>query len=269
MTEFSVLLSVYHKEKPTHLEAALTSIYDAQNLKPDQIILVQDGPLTKELDTVLISWKKKLGEKLILVPLKKNVGLAAALNEGLKYCKHELIARMDTDDVSFPDRFEKQIAFMVENPQISVCSGLIEEWNEDFSQKISKRNLPLEHKDIYHFAKSRNPISHVAVIFRKKPVIDSGGYPLIYPEDYPLWGKLLKMGYKFANLPDCLVKVRVAGALTERRGKEFLKGEIELFNYLYKIGFLNKFELYRNIIQRTVVRLSPFWMKKILYKLIR
>ncbi|MDI9738106.1 glycosyltransferase [Stutzerimonas stutzeri] len=266
---FSVLISVYCKENPDNFDGALRSIWTVQTLKPEQIVLVKDGPLTPELDRVVSDWKLKLGQKLTVVLLERNMGLAAALNEGLKYCNNELVARMDTDDLALPDRFEKQVNFMLSNPDVAVSSGHVEEWDEGFSVKISERRLPLDHASIVEFAKKRSPISHPAVIFRKTAVLDVGGYPSIYPEDYPLWGTMMAKGYKFANLPDVLLKMRVGNALVERRGKEFLKGEIKVFEHLYAVGLINKFELMRNIVVRSFVRLSPVWLKKILYKYFR
>lgn len=266
---FAVLLSVYIKENPYFLNQALVSIWDSQVLKPTQIILVLDGPLTSDLEKVTKEWALKLGSVFNLVQLSSNVGLAAALNEGLKHCKYELVARMDTDDIAVPERFEKQVAFMQNNPEVSVCSGLIEEWSEDFAYKISERRLPLTHQEIKKFAKRRSPISHPAAMFRKSAVLAVGGYPNIYPEDYPLWGKMLSAGYKFANLPDLLLKMRVGDALTERRGLQFLKGEIKIYRYLRDIGFINQFEFLFNCVSRGLVRLSPTWLKKIFYKYLR
>lgn len=266
---FSVLLSVYHKERADNLEAALSSIWNNQSLLCSQIVLVLDGPLTAELDGVILRWSNSLGVIFKVVSLSHNVGLAKALNEGLKYCNNELVARMDTDDLALPDRFEKQVNFMLSNPDVAVSSGHVEEWDEGFSVKISERRLPLDHASIVEFAKKRSPISHPAVIFRKTAVLDVGGYPSIYPEDYPLWGTMMAKGYKFANLPDVLLKMRVGNALVERRGKEFLKGEIKVFEHLYAVGLINKFELMRNIVVRSFVRLSPVWLKKILYKYFR
>lgn len=266
---FTILLSVYIKENPFFLDRSLLSIWDDQALKPSQIILVLDGPLTTDLEKVVQAWKIKLGSVFCSVALPKNVGLAAALNEGLKHCQHELVARMDTDDIAMPDRFEKQFTFMQNNPEVAVCSGLIEEWSQDFSHKISERRLPLTHQEIAKFAKRRSPISHPAVMFRKSAVLAVGGYPNIYPEDYPLWGSMLAQGYIFANLPDLLLKMRVGNALTERRGLQFLKGEIKIYKYLLDVGFINRFEYLTNCILRGVVRLSPVWLKKIFYKYLR
>lgn len=269
MNSFSVLLSVYNKEHSNYLDSAMSSIWDSQTLQPNQIVLVKDGPLTVELEKVIKKWKSRLSTKITIIPLAKNVGLAAALNEGLKHCKYELIARMDTDDIATSDRFEKQYKFMMENPDLSVCSGLIEEWSQDFSYKVSERKLPLTHDEIFKFAKFRSPISHPAVMFRKSAVLDVGGYPSIYPEDYPLWGTMLASGYRFANLPDLLLKMRVGDALTERRGLEFLKGEFKVYKHLLDIGFINHFEYVLSCTIRTVVRLSPTWLKKVFYKIFR
>lgn len=265
----TVLLSVYVKENPKYLDSALTSIWDSQSFKPAQIVLVIDGLLTEMLNEVVSIWKLKLGEILTIVPLEKNVGLGAALNIGLQSCKYELVARMDTDDIAMPDRFFQQLTFMNNNPSVAVSSGLIEEWSQNLTNKISIRELPLLHKDILLFAKTRSPISHPAVIFRKAAVLSVGGYPNMYPEDYPLWGAMLANGHIFANLPDLLLKMRVGDALIERRGKDFLIGEIQTFNYLSSVGFLTKYELYRNIMQRSVVRLSPIRFKRFLYKYFR
>lgn len=227
---------------------------------------MKDGPLTPELDRVVSDWKLKLGQKLTVVLLERNMGLAAALNVGLRYCKNELVARMDTDDISVPVRFEKQMDFMQKNPDVAVSSGLIEEWSQDYSYKVSERRLPLVHEDILRFAKFRSPMSHAAVMYRKSAVLAVGGYPRIYPEDYPLWGAMLVKGYVFANLPDLLLKVRVGDAINERRGVEFLKGEIEIFKYLHAIGFINRFEVFLNCLARGAVRLSPTFLKKVFYK---
>lgn len=267
---FTVLLSVFHQENPQFLHESLLSIYDQQTLKPHQIVVVQDGPLTPELDAVLAKWKEKLGDVLTLVPLHKNVGLGASLNEGLKHCTSELVARMDTDDISLPNRFAQQVQFMKDNPTIAASSAVLEEWNQDLTHCISTRHLPTKSFEIAKFAHQRSPLSHPLAIFRKSMVQSVGGYhPLRKAQDYALWGLLLSKGYQLANLPDVLLKMRAGDSLTARRNKEFLKREIELFQYLYNIGFLNKYELFRNILQRSIVRLSPGWVKKILYKYAR
>jgi len=266
---FSVLMSVYKKEDPIFLKSAIDSIWNSQTLKPKQVVLVKDGPLTQELEDEIDNWQLEIGDSFKVVGLDENIGLAGALNEGLKYCDYELIARMDTDDIAASDRFEKQLKFMLENSDISVCSGQIEEWSQDFSKKISERHLPLDHTSILKFAKTRSPISHPAVIFRKSNVLAVGGYPDIYPEDYQLWGTMLAKGYRFSNMPDILLKMRVGNALVERRGLRFLMGILRTYNNLYYAGFLNRFELCYAVTLRSLVTISPIWVKKIFYKKLR
>jgi len=263
---FSVLLSVYRKEKPEYLEQALTSIWDEQTLKPKQIVLVKDGSLTAELNAVIGRWQKELGLVFRVVCLEENVGLAGALNHGLDFCEFDLIARMDTDDVAVADRFQKQYAFMVAHPEIAVCSGQIEEWDQDFSRMISVRRLPLVHEDILRLAKRRSPVSHPAAMFRKHAVLDVESYPSLYPEDYPLWGSMLAKGYVFANLPNTLVRMRCGDKMFDRRGLAFFKGEVEVYKHLYKIGFINRSTFFTNCFLRAIVRLSPVWARKFMYR---
>lgn len=266
---FSVLLSVYQEEKPEYLNAALRSIWDEQCLKPDQIVLVEDGPLTAELEETISSCKAKLGDVLCIVPLENNVGLAAALNAGLLHCDHDLVARMDTNDVSLTERFALQVNFMLANPNIAVCSGQIDEWDEHMHQRIGTRQVPLTHDEIFRMARSRNPINHPAVIYRKSAVLAAGGYPQIYPEEYPLWCLMLMRGDKFANLDQCLLRMRTGQDFFARRGREFLRGELEILKLQRQISMISRYEYARNYVIRCVVRLSPVWLKRFLYRHVR
>lgn len=264
---FSVLLSVYHKENPSFLVQALTSVWDEQTLKPAQIVLVQDGPLTAELNAVIAEWENKLGAVLATVPLEKNVGLAAALNQGLKHCHYELVARMDTDDIAMPTRFEKQIAFMQQNPDIAASSAQIEEWNTELTQKLDRRTLPTEPLAVARFAKRRSPLSHPASIFRKSAVLEVGGYPsLRKAQDCALWVLLLVKGYKLANLPDMLLKMRTGDELLNRRGWSYFKQELQLLKFQKNIGFLSTFDYLVNATLRAALRLAPNFIKNIVYR---
>lgn len=266
--QFSVLLSVYHKEIPSYLEAALFSIWDSQLLKPSQIVLVKDGLLTPELELIVGRWKSRLGDTLCVVPIANNVGLASALNMGLQFCEYDLVARMDTDDIAKPIRFQRQVNFMSENPWVSASSSFIEEF--DGSGKIiSIRKLPFSSEAVSSFAKQRSPLSHPAVIFKKSAVLEVGGYPEIYPEDYLLWVKMIMNGCKLANIPEVLLSMRTDRSFITRRGYEFLKGEIKIYQYMRSKGFISYFEYYKIILIRSVLRLSPDFFKVLLYKLAR
>lgn len=264
--KFSVLISVYIKERPAYLVQALQSLAN-QILKADEVVLVEDGPIGDDLLAVIEQFKQVLNIKS--VKLKQNSGLAIALNVGLKHCTHELVARMDSDDVSLPQRFEKQVAFMQAHPDVAVSSAYIEERNEDMSLVLSVRKLSVLNEEIARFAKHRCPISHPVAIFRKQAVLSVGGYPNIYPEDYPLWSLLLVNGFKFANVPEILVHMRTGEGFLSRRGFKFLQGEIRIFSFQRKIGLISYFEFIRNVLNRSVVRLSPSFIKRLLYKYAR
>lgn len=267
---FSVLLSVYKKERPDFINQSLVSIYDDQILKPTQIVLVKDGSLTLELDCVVTAWQKKLGDVLAIVPLAQNVGLGAALNEGLKHCKHELVARMDTDDIALPERFAKQVPFMHAHPEIAASSAQLEEWDEELEKKLQVRTLPCEHEGLAKMALLRSPLSHPLTIFRKDAVQAVGGYPALRKaQDYALWSLLLQKGYKLANLPDVLLRMRTGSGLFERRGWEYFKHESELLRFQRKIGFLTYSVYLRNILAKGALRLSPDFVKRLAYKYIR
>lgn len=269
MQPFSVLLSVYSSEKFNFLNSSLNSIWFKQTVKPSQIVLVKDGLLTSSLDSEITKWQSELGDILTVVALPKNVGLAAALNHGLHYCKYDLVARMDTDDIAMPDRFKLQVAFMHANPDIAVSSGFIEEWNSDFSIQLSKRSLPLNHDNIFKFAKMRNPISHPACVFRKSVILKCGGYPNIYPEDHLLWVSVLQADYKLANIPQVLLKMRTGDDFITRRGYKFLKGELISYRKMHENKFLKTHEFIKVSVARTFVRLSPDFLKVWLYKKMR
>ena len=164
--KFSVLMSIYKKEEPKYFNRAMQSIWDEQTVKPDEIVLVQDGTLTDGLHKAIDEKKEKIGEVFKTVPLEKNVGLGDALNAGIKHCSYELIARMDTDDISIPNRFEKQLKAF-ENNDIDICSSWVSEFDSDENEIILYRKLPEKHNEIIVYSKMRSPINHPAVMYKK------------------------------------------------------------------------------------------------------
>lgn len=222
---FSVLMSIYKNDNPDQLAEAIASTLD-QTLPPDQFVIVGDGSLPPDILAVVDRFSAQ-HECIHFVPLERNMGLGAALNEGLKHCIHELVARMDADDICLSDRFAKQVAFMQAHPEVAVSSGAIEEFDDETLEPIAVRNVPLEHSAIVRFARRRSPINHPAAIFRKEAVLSVGGYPpLRKAQDYALWSLMLTRGYKMANLPDMLLRMRTGRDLFVRRGWEQLKQEI-------------------------------------------
>lgn len=205
--KFSVLLSVYRKEQPSFLQQSLESIF-TQTLLPDEVVLVKDGALPDELERIIKEYQVKY-PRLKVLPLALNGGLSRALNEGLKHCSFDLVARMDTDDIAYPTRFEKQIGFMQSHPDIDIVGS--------YATKIDESNIesdmlkvPTTHKDIYRLIWSC-PFIHPTVVFRKSKLIEAGSYnPEAGPrqDDYELWFRCAAKGLRFANIAEPLLFYR-------------------------------------------------------------
>lgn len=268
---FSVLMSVYKNDESRYLEVALRSIYDTQTLKPEQIVIVADGPLTQAQIDVIDCFTREGSEDLItFVQLPQNVGLASALNAGLQRCRNEFVARMDADDISLPARFERQIDFMNHNPEIDVCGTYIDEIDTTTEEYISTRKVPLSHKDIVVFAKQRSAVSHPSVMFKKNAVLSVGGYPLFRKsQDFALWSLLLVNNARFANIPEVLLKMRSGRDLMARRGISYLKYELQVMAFQRNIGFITLGQFFKFALLRTVFRIIPGRMKKALYQVVR
>ena len=236
MTKFSVLLSLYYKEQPSFLIQSLDSIL-SQTLLPNEIVLVKDGPLTPKLDSIVSEYEKRYNI-IKVIPLEKNLGLGKALNEGLKYCSHDLVARMDTDDIAYPNRFEKQVKFMTDHPEIDACSSWIDEFIGSKDNIISTKKLPETSEEIKKYAKHRCPLNHPALIYRKRAVMAVNGYSG-FPEDYNLWGRMLMNGSKFYNLQESLLYFRYSPEMIKRRGGwKYAKDELKSQIQFYKMGFI-------------------------------
>lgn len=265
--KFSVLMAIYNKENFDYFNTALISIWEEQTLKPDEIVIVEDGGLTNELYNVISNWKKKLDNKLVVVKLENNVGFAKALNVGLEFCKYEIVARMDTDDISLPNRFEEQIKYMRINKEITACGSFIQEFDGDIIKQI---NLPVNQEDIKKFIKLRSPICHPSSVFRKKDVITVGGYPeLRLGQDYALWSILVARGYKITNIPKVLLKLRVNNDFFKRRGWDSFKYEVAVIKLQNREKLINDLDSLKAFILRLILRLSPVVIKKFAYKLLR
>lgn len=267
---FSILMSIYYKENPPYFDRAMQSIWDEQSVKPDEIVLVQDGKLSENLYMIIGEWKNKLGEVLKIVPLDQNVGLGDALNEGIKYCSHELIARMDTDDIALPNRFKKQLKIF-ENRDIDICSSWISEFDDDENIIISYRKIPEIYEDIVKYSRKRCPINHPAVMYKKSIVEKSGGYKkMMWFEDYYLWARMIVNGAKFYNIQEVLVNMRAGyGQLERRSGFKYAISEYKLQKEFLKLDFINYFEFVRNVLIRFISRIVPKIFVKIIYKLLR
>lgn len=264
MTKFSVLLSAYSRENPSYLKEALNSIL-SQSLFPNEIILVKDGPLTQELDLVIKDYISKY-PIIKAIDLEENQGLGKALNKGLQFCSNDLIARMDTDDIAKPNRFERQIQIFEKYPEIDVCSSWIEEFEENTNNILSIKKLPETHSEIVRYAKHRCPINHPVVMYKKEAVLKVGGYEG-FPEDYRLWIKMLMNGSKFYNIQESLLYFRFSKDMIKRRGGwKYAINDIKSQLSFYRMGFLSLPILLYNIGIRIIVRLVPNSLRTFIYK---
>lgn len=264
--KFSVLLSIYYKESPIYFRESLNSIL-SQTLRPSEIILVEDGLLTEELDNEINRYLD-LHPHLKIIPLSTNQGLGKALNEGLKHCSYDIVARMDTDDIAKPERFEKQLAVFKKHPDIDVVGAWIDEFENDISSVRSVRKLPEHQCDILTFAKRRNPINHPVVMFRKSAVLAAGGYqhfPLF--EDYYLWIRMLINGAKFYNIQESLLYFRFSSEMFKRRGGwKYAMNEFRFQWMMRKLHFISILEFIQNVFVRFLTRIVPNFLREIMYK---
>ncbi|WP_459189884.1 glycosyltransferase [Parabacteroides sp. APC149_11_2_Y6] len=263
---YSVLISVYVKDNPCFFRQSLDSILN-QTLSPDEIILVKDGPLTKELDMVIDEYVNKYSIFKV-IPLLLNQGLGIALNQGLKYCSYDIVARMDSDDIAKSDRFEKQLRIFQKYPDIDVVGSWVDEFEVDISQVISVRKLPETHDEIVSFSKKRSPLNHPTVVFKKQAVIKAGGYKhFLLFEDYYLWVRMIQNGSKFYNCQESLLYFRSSQEMFRRRGGiQYALNEVKLQIKFKEMGFISFIEFYRNVVIRFILRVIPNKMRAFLYK---
>lgn len=234
MEKYSVLMSLYQKEHPEYLRLALDSMIN-QTARPDEIVLVEDGPLTDELYKVVEEYKPYLH----IVVNKQNLGLGLALNAGLKECGNELVARMDTDDISKPDRCEKQIKRFEEKPELAIVGSHIDEFIGDPANVISQRRVPIMSEEIYNYAKKRSAFNHPAVMYRKSAVLAEGGYAdLKRNQDVDLFGRMLFKGCKAENIDEALLWFRSGDELAARRKSwENTRSYISTIKKFWKMGY--------------------------------
>ena len=265
-TQYSVLMSVYYKENSQYLEQSMQSIYD-QTVKTNDFVLICDGPLNKALDTIIAKMQTKFGKVLHVHRLKKNGGLGNALNVGITLCKNELIARMDSDDISYPDRCERQLRIFASHPDISICSGIVEEFTSD-PMKVDARRVPPEtNSEILKFAKSRNPFNHPCVMYKKSAVEAVGSYQDFYLlEDYYLWLRMLMAGYQGYNLQEPLLHMRAGSAMYKRRGGyTYIWSQINLFKFMKDKHFISEKHFIMSCILRAGSSFAPTSLRKILF----
>lgn len=269
--KFTVLTSIYQKEQPEYFDKCMQSLWSDQTLKPNEIVLIEDGPLTTELDKLIEKWSSILKDILVVIPLQENVGLGIALNIGLSHCSNEWVFRMDTDDICTSNRFEKQVEYIQNNPEVDILSGQIIEFDGSADNITGKKAVPLTHDDIFKFSKVRSPFNHMAVAYKKSVIQSVGGYQHhLYMEDYNLWLRVLAAGYKSANLKDTLVIVRAGENMVKRRrGKVYIESEWQLFKLKRQLNFQSAPKALLIYIARSAPRLLPSSLLTKLYSKLR
>ena len=264
---YSVLMSVYKKESPEYLYSAIESMLN-QSLPTDDFVIVCDGPLTTELDDVIEKARIRSDGVIKVVRLERNRGLGIALNEGMRHCRHDLVARMDSDDVSRPDRCRKQVEVFDCNGQIDIVSGTVEEFIGSTENVFARRMLPETQREILLFAKRRNPFNHPCVMYRKAAVEQAGGYQDFFRlEDYYLWVRMLQNGSEGYNIQEPLLWMRAGSEMYRRRsGLPYVRSIVALYDYMRETGFITHLEYVQIVVLRAVAALIPNWVREYLYR---
>ena len=258
MAALSVLMSLYIKEKPEYAKACFDSLL-RQTVQADEWVIVEDGPLTDEMYSLLDKYQSDYPGLIKRVPLEKNQGLGLALRAGVPECKNELIARMDTDDIAREDRFEKQLAEFEKNPELDICGSHIIEFEGAIENVLSKRIVPITHKEIVEYQKGRSAFNHMTVMYKKRTVLKAGNYehcPLM--EDDMLWVRMILSGAKCSNVDDNLVYARTGTAMIERRGGwEYYKKYKSGKKKIKETGFINETDYLKAMMLQLIVSLMP------------
>lgn len=241
MHNFSIITSVYKNDSPDFVRISLDSMLVNQSVKPSEIVLVRDGQVPPALDGLLTEYESRYPEVFNIIRLEQNGGLGNALKLGVENAKYELIARMDSDDICLPGRFEKQLNYMESHPEVDIVGGQMTEFIGDSSNIVGKRIVPLENDVILEFMKSRCALNHVTVMFRKDAVLKSGNYQdWFWNEDYYLWVRMWLNGCKFGNLDSVLVNVRSgADQYARRGGMRYFKSEKGIQKYMLDNHLIN------------------------------
>lgn len=273
MLKFSVIMSIYKSDVPELVRVALDSLLQ-QTLLPNEIVIVGDGPVPAELEQEVSSFKFRVskirttpnpsfakgwdlvpedGKELLesrnqkpdiivtYLPQEKNGGLGEAMRIAAEAAKYDYLARMDSDDICLPDRFEKQMKCFEEDPELSLVGGMITEFDGEPENIIAKRILPLEDAEIKRMMRGRCAVNHVTVIFKKADLMKSGNYqPFWKQEDHYLWARMMEHGCKFRNIPDVVVNVRSGkDQIARRGGLRFYKSVVRVFWYMYRHGLIS------------------------------
>ncbi len=265
--KYSVLMSVYYKEKAEWFDYAIKSMLN-QTIFPDEFVIVEDGPLTEELDKIINKYLEKYPNIFNIVKIKKNGGLGPALKLGIEKCKNEFIARMDSDDYAVPDRIEKQFEIFEKNPELGLVGSNVEEFDGDISNINCHVILPENHDDIFKFSKRRCPFRHPSLLYKKSAVLKANNYREFYLcEDYDLYVRMLTAGCKCYNVQEPLVYMRIGSDFYKRRGGvKYMMTILKFKNEQLSTGYFSLFDYLRSTIPHIIVCLMPNSLRDLIYR---
>ena len=266
--KISVLMPIYEKEKEEYFEQAMKSIVN-QTLKPDEVVIIEDGKITTSLECVIEKYKKEFPNLIKIIKVKEKSTLGKALAIGINNCKNEYVARMDADDICINTRFEEQAKILSKHPEIDILGGFIAEYDEKMEKQIGIRKVPIGIENIKKFTKWQCPFNHSTVILKKSTILKIGNYKDISIEDYELWARMLVNKCNMENCDKILVKYRTSKDMYKRRsGKKRIKDITKIEKILLSYGIINKVEFIINICLRVIYVILPVKIKEMIYKII-
>ncbi len=265
--QYSVLMSVYYKDNEMWLKEAIESMLN-QTIKTNDFVIVEDGALPNELENIIKFYKKNYAEIFNIIRIEKNVGLGPALALGVIKCKNELIARMDSDDYSVPNRCEKQIEVFNNNDKLDIVGSNIAEFMDNINNIQAYRILPENDEEIKKFAKRRNPFGHPSVMFKKSKVLEAGNYRSYYLcEDYDMWIRMIEKDAICYNFKEVLVYMRISNDFYKRRGGiKYLKSILRFKKEQLDKGFYSNKDFIISSFSHIIMCLAPNKLRDFLYR---
>lgn len=270
LPSFSLLIPVYAGDTPARFRRAVLSSTLEQTVRPSEVVIVRDGPVEPVLQEALEELTGQLraaepGLAVVREDLPANRGLTAALQRGVRLCTHEVIARCDADDLSYPQRFARQLPLIADGADL-VGSSMHE--IDDREAVLAVRDAPVGAERILAVSRLRNPVSHPTVVFRRRAVEGVGGYQHVpQAEDYWLWVRMLRAGGDVRNIDEPLVGYRVSdGAYARRGGLQVFQAELQLQARLRGIGHIGPLGWARNVAVRGGYRFIPRGLRERCYR---
>lgn len=259
-------MCVYDKEIPANFNDSLESML-MQSYPPSEFVLVCDGKLTNELNIIAKSFESEFKDIFRIVRIEENVSLGQALNIGIASCKNDYIIKMDSDDISQPDRCETQMRVFALDPELDILGGYVEEFDSETGKAIALKKCPLHHTDIMKFARRRNPFNRQTVAFKKAKAFKAGGYTdFTYCSDYEFAVRMLSHGAKAQNLPIMLVRYRVHQNYRKKKRWDNTKAFISVRHRIYKSGFSGFFDFLIPVCAQLMMFILPNKFTDIVYK---